>query len=161
MPTTTNKPSKKPASKTYGKKADLALDLWIKLARSFSTFNRRTGESIASFGLTMPQFAVVECLGHLGELTIGELCEKNLVSGGNMTVVVDNLAKEGLVTRVRDTEDRRVVRAKLTLKGDKLFQKTFPPHAKYIADLASVLTASEQTELARLLRKLGLALKAE
>ena len=146
-------------TKKYGKKADLALSMWVKLARSFATFNKRAGEHIRSFGLTEPQFGALECLGHLGPMTIGELCKKQLVSGGNMTVVVDNLEKSGLVERVPSKEDRRAILVRLTSKGKKLFDEIFLQHAKYITKIASALTESEQEEIGQLLKKLGLALR--
>ena len=146
-------------TKRYGKNADLALSLWVKLARAYSTFCKLTIKQISTFGLTEPQFGVLECLGHLGPLTLGELSKKQLVSGGNITCVVDNLEKEGFVERVPSKEDRRAIVAQLTPKGKKLFDNIFLQHAKYITKISSVLKEREQQELSRLLKKLGLALK--
>jgi MarR family 2-MHQ and catechol resistance regulon transcriptional repressor len=147
-------------TKKYGKKTTLALDLWVKLARAFNTFNKQADDHIRTAGLTMPQFAVLECLGHLGAMPIGELCKKMLVSGGNMTVVLDNLQKDGLIERIRSTDDRRSTLVRLTAKGQKRFQTFFPTHAAVIAQTASPLTEREQTELARLLKKLGLGIQS-
>jgi MarR family 2-MHQ and catechol resistance regulon transcriptional repressor len=146
-------------TKKYGKKADLALSMWVKLARAFATFSKKSSENIRTFGLTEAQFGALECLGHLGAMTIGELCKKQLVSGGNMTVVVDNLEKVGLVERTKSKQDRRTILVRLTTKGKKLFDEIFAGHAHHIATLASVLAEDEQRELGRLLRKLGLALR--
>jgi MarR family 2-MHQ and catechol resistance regulon transcriptional repressor len=142
----------------YGKKADIALSMWVKLARSASTFGRLTDEHIRTFGLTTPQFGVLEVLGHLGPLTLGELSKKLLVSGGNITCVIDNLEKEGLVERLPSKLDRRAIVAQLTDKGEKLFAETFQKHAEYVATLAAVLTEEEQETVSILLKKLGLAL---
>jgi MarR family 2-MHQ and catechol resistance regulon transcriptional repressor len=143
----------------YGKKTDLALRTWVKLARAFSTFNKATVDHIRTYGLTQGQFGALECLGHLGSMTIGELCRKQLVSGGNMTVVVDNLEKDALVERVRSRTDRRVVVVQLTTKGQRLFREVFPSHAAFVEKTASVLTDEEQEELSRLLKKLGIGLR--
>ncbi len=142
--------------KKYGKKIDLALNLWVKLSRAFAVINKKAMEDIKKYGLTGPQFSVLECLGHLGRLSIGELTRKQLVSAGNMTVVVDNLEKEALVERLREPGNRRVVKVQLTLKGAKKFDDIFSNHAKYITHLMSVLTEKEQSELAKLLKTLGL-----
>ena len=139
----------------YGKKADRALALWVKLARAFSVFNHRTAEHIRTFGLTQAQFGALECLGHKGPLTLGELCRKQLVSGGNMTVVVDNLEREKLVERLRSKEDRRAIVVRLTPKGKELFDRIFRGHAEYVATLSSVLSEGEQARLSSLLKKLG------
>ena len=144
-------------SRHYGAKADRALALWVKLARAFAVFNHRTSEHIRSFGLTQAQFGALECIGHRGPLTLGALCRKRLVSGGNMTVVVDNLERDGLVERVRSTQDRRTIVVRLTPKGKALFVRIFRPHAEYVASLTEALTGSEQLRLSFLLKKLGRA----
>ena len=147
-------------TRKYGKKTDLALSLWVKLARAHATFGKRSLADIRAYGLTQPQFGVVESLGHLGEITLGELSRKTLSSGGNMTVVVDNLEKEGLVQRRHCTEDRRVIYVELTPKGKKLFNAIFLRHARCIAGLAAVLTEQEQEHLGGLLKKLGTGVAA-
>lgn len=144
---------------SYSAAENQALDLWVKLARSFNVFNRGALEHIRSCELTQSQFAVVECLGHKGEMTLGELSGKMLMSCGNITVVVDNLEKDGLVTRSRSSQDRRVIHVRLTSEGESLFQRIFPEHAKRVAELAAVLSSEEQQQLALLLRKLGLGLQ--
>ena len=139
----------------YGEKANLALDTWVKLARASSSFNKKSLENIRSFGLTQPQFGVIEALGHLGPMKIGVLCNKMLVSGGNMTLVLDNLEKIELIERVHSREDRRAILIQLTEKGHSLFTKVFSNHAEFIYSLMAVLTEKEQKELGKLLKKLG------
>jgi MarR family transcriptional regulator, 2-MHQ and catechol-resistance regulon repressor len=143
----------------YGKETDLALSMWVKLVRSQSVFAKKSLEDIRRYGLTEPQFGALECLGHLGPMTIGTLCSKQLVSGGNMTLVVDNLEKEGLVERVHSKEDRRTIIVQLTSKGHELFERIFVQHAERIKELASVLSIKEQEQLSILLKKLGFGLK--
>jgi MarR family 2-MHQ and catechol resistance regulon transcriptional repressor len=143
-------------TKIYGKKTDLALTTWVKLARAFSSFNKRSIESIRTFGLTQPQFAVIEIIGHLGPLKVGEICNKMLVSGGNMTLVLDNIEKLGFIERVHSLEDRRAILIRLTQKGKDLFDDVFKSHAEHVAKLMSVLSVEEQKTLGELLKKLGL-----
>ena len=142
-------------TKKYGKKIDLALTTWVKLARAFASFNKKSNENIRQFGLTQPQFAVIEVLGHLGPLKVGEICDKMLVSGGNMTLVLDNIEKLGLIERTHSKEDRRAINVQLTKAGRELFDKIFTNHAEYISKTMSVLTSEEQKTLGELLKKLG------
>ncbi len=146
-------------TKKYGKKADIALGMWVKLARATSFFGKATLKDITSYGLTPPQFGVLESLGHLGPMKISGMCAKQLVSGGNLTVVIDNLERDGLVERKPSKEDRRAITIQLTNKGQKLFKEIFTTHAKYVAKLASVLTEQEQEQLAALAKKLGLGIQ--
>lgn len=142
-------------NKRYGKKIDLALDTWVKLARAFASFNKKTTENIRSYGLTQSQFAVIEILGHLGPLKVGEICKKMLVTGGNMTLVLDNVEKLGYIERVHSKEDRRAIVVQLTKQGKDLFEEIFKSHAEYVTKLMSVLTQDEQKILGELLKKLG------
>ena len=145
--------------KKYGRSKAVALDTWIKLARAFTIVSRKSEESIRTFKLTSAQFAVIEALGHLGDMTVGKLCEKMLVTGGNMTLVLDNLEKQELVERVRNTKDRRALNITLTAKGRVLFDEIFVKHAEHIEKTMSVLTEEELKQLGTLLKKLGLGIK--
>ena len=129
--------------------------MWVKLARAFNTFSRLTAEDIRRYGLTQPQFGVLEVLGHKGAMTLGDLSHKTLSSGGNTTVVVHNMERDGLVERTVSEWDRRVHYVALTEKGRRVFRRIFPQHAQAVAEIAGVLTPAEQELLGGLLRKLG------
>ena len=146
----------------YGKNADLAMSLWVKLARASDTLAMLTAKDIDQSHLTPPQFGIIEMLGHLGPLKIGEMCSKKLTTGGNMTVVIDNLEKQGLVERMKDQDDRRAYIVRLTKKGDEKFHEMFPKHAMYVEQLVwSALNETEIQTLSELLRKLGCSLKTK
>lgn len=132
-----------------------ALRLWVSLARAYATFARALSSKVLEFGLTAPQFGVLEALYHLGPLPLGELADKLTVTGGNVTYVMDRLESHGLVRRERSDEDRRVIMAKLTPKGADLVAEVFPHHADLIVDMVSVLDVEEQEQMRYLLKKLG------
>ena len=133
-----------------------ALNAFIKLARAMNSLNANLSRHVADEGdITMSQFGVLEALLHLGSLSQGEIGHKLLLSGSNVTTVVDNLEKRGLVRRTRRTGDRRVVDVELTDSGRKLIARLFPAHARRITSLFSALTAKEQDQLGALCRTLG------
>jgi MarR family 2-MHQ and catechol resistance regulon transcriptional repressor len=132
-----------------------ALDVYVKLVRAADSVSARLGPQIAAAGLTGSQFGALEALLHLGPLYQKDLGEKLLKSSGNMTLVIDNLEKRGLVRRARDSEDRRFTTVHLTEEGRELITRAFPAHARAVAREMSVLTPAEQEELGRLCRKLG------
>jgi MarR family 2-MHQ and catechol resistance regulon transcriptional repressor len=80
---------------------------------------------------------------------------KLLRSDSNVTMVVDNLEKRGLVQRQRDPADRRAIIVFLTDAGRALIEQIFPPHVAAVVREMSVLTPEEQEMLGRLCRKLG------
>jgi MarR family transcriptional regulator, 2-MHQ and catechol-resistance regulon repressor len=132
-----------------------ALNAYINLVRASDSVASKLAVYIESEGVTTSQFAVLEALLHLGPMCQHELADKLLRSGGNMTLVVDNLQKQGWVKRVRLAKDRRMVQIQLTTKGRRLIARIFPEHAKMIAQVMSELTPAEQEELRRIARKLG------
>ncbi|MFA6455794.1 MAG: MarR family transcriptional regulator [Bacteroidota bacterium] len=146
----------------YGKNADLAISMWVKLARATDTMAMLTQKDIADYNITATQFGIIEMLGHLGPMKIGEMCSKKLTTGGNMTVVIDNLEKQGLVERIKDQSDRRAYNVRLTEKGNSKFTEMFPKHAHHVENLVwSALNEQEINTLSELLKKLGCSLKAK
>lgn len=111
---------------------------------------------MASAGLSTSQFAVLDALLHLGPLCQKELGEKILKTSGNMTMVIDNLEKGGLVIRERQIDDRRFVLVHLSDGGRALMVDLFPRHAAAISREMAILSPAEQDELGRLCKKLGL-----
>jgi MarR family 2-MHQ and catechol resistance regulon transcriptional repressor len=134
----------------------LALDAFIKFTRANSSLEARLLGRGSLDGLTLTQFGVLETLFHLGPLCQGELSQKLLKSTGNMTLVLDNLEKYGLVRRVRTLEDRRMVRVELTGQGRERIEQVLPQQIAVIVEEMSALTPEEQAELGRLAKKLGL-----
>lgn len=132
-----------------------ALDAYIKLVRAVDSVSSRVHRHLDTTKLTITQFGVLEVLFHLGPLYQRDLAEKLLKSGGNITLVIDNLEKRELVKRERQVEDRRCVKVCLTGKGQQLISQIFPSHVAAVVNEMSILTASEQEELDRLCRRLG------
>lgn len=116
---------------------------------------------ISNHGLTPGQFGIMETLYHKGPLCQKELAQKLLRSGGNITKVVDNLERDGLVVRVRDKNDRRYYRIELTLKGLKKIESLFPQVLENLMTRFSILTTEEQTQLAFFCKRLGLGDKVK
>jgi MarR family 2-MHQ and catechol resistance regulon transcriptional repressor len=148
-----------PAVRTWSEEQEQALRLWIALARCYITFSRAVACKVAEYDLTAPQFGVLEALHHLGPLSLGELAEKLLVTGGNVTYVMDRLESQGLVARERSGEDRRVIRAHLTSKGKATIEAVFPGHVEFLDSLAHALEPSEKDDLRELLKKLGKSMR--
>jgi MarR family 2-MHQ and catechol resistance regulon transcriptional repressor len=132
-----------------------ALDVYIKLERAAAAVSERINRHLSDHNLTISQFGVLESIYHLGPMHQNQLGDKILKSGGNMTLVIDNLSKRGLVTRERDANDRRCVNVQLTDDGRNLIAAIFPNHVATVTHEIGVLSAEEQAQLSTLLRKLG------
>lgn len=143
------------------KKEKTTLDAFIKLMRATESLNNRLNRHLAESDLTVSQFGVLEALLHLGPLNQKTLGEKLLKSGGNITLVIDNLEKCNFVKRQRNPEDRRAMLIHLTNKGEKFIKEFFPKHLQEIKKEFSVLSDKEKEELARICKKLGVQKEEE
>ena len=90
------------ATKYKGNKEEVAaLNAFININRAVESLGSRLAQNYVSSGLTSSQFGVLETLLHLGPLYQKEIANKLLVSGGNITMVIDNLERRQLVIRKR------------------------------------------------------------
>ncbi len=134
-----------------------ALDAYIKLMRCTAVLSSQLQRSLKAHGLTVSQLGVLEALHHLGPMCQRDVGRKLLLSGGNITTVVNNLERRGLVLRVRGQQDRRYVRLELTDEGEAFIAEVFPHHAARITELMAGLDAAQLQQLGDLARTLGRA----
>jgi len=139
----------------YGEENDLNLKTLIAFSRSFQSVRKRELETFKKGGLTLAQFGVLEVLYHKGDLRIADIIEGTLSTGGNMTVVIDNLEKEEYVSRRLDPNDGRARLICITEKGKKLISSIFPDHVENISKIFNNLSSDEKHILIELLKKLG------
>ena len=145
-----------------GTRAELrTLDTFIKLTRCTNSVLGRLAERNTIGDLTWSQFAVLEALYHLGPMTQGEVSAKVLKSGSNITTVIDNLERDGLVRRERDAQDRRVIHVHLTDDGSRKIAAVLPVHVAALAEEFSILSPKEQQMLGELCKKLGKGRKSK
>jgi DNA-binding MarR family transcriptional regulator len=85
---------------------------------------------------------------------MGELSRRMLVTGGNVTGIVDQLESSGLLVRTEDPADRRAYRVKLTKEGRRLFAQMAAQHETWIVTLFSGIPKREQRALTESLSRL-------
>ncbi|MBN2279292.1 MAG: winged helix-turn-helix transcriptional regulator [Candidatus Marinimicrobia bacterium] len=141
--------------KEYSETSQLNLRSLVIFSRASQTVHRQEVQTIRASGLTVSQFGVLEALYHKGPLRISVVMEKILSTGGNMTVVINNLLKNGLIAKYSDPQDSRANIVELTPAGKGMMEKYFPDHVKNIDGIFSVLSEEEKKEMIRLLKKLA------
>ncbi len=136
----------------YGEKHEVNLKTVIALNRATNHLNRRAAAVFRRHGLTLMQFAVLEILYHRGALAVGEITRRILATGGNMTVVLKNLMKEGLITRCASFSDNRVAIVSLTARGAAKMEQLFPEYLEDLDDFLNCLPDAEKRALTTTLR---------
>jgi DNA-binding MarR family transcriptional regulator len=135
-----------------------------RLGRATAYGDAQINEGLAEFGLTRPSWDVLASLRRSGEpyrLSPTALYRGLMRSSGAMTHRLARLEQAGLIRRVADPSDSRGRLVELTPKGLSLVDRVAPLHLENERRLLSPLGASEQRELAALLRKLLASLERE
>ena len=132
-----------------------ALRLWLRLLTCTQLLERHMRNLLRMrFATTLPRFDLMSRLERYpGGLKMKELSHHLMVSGGNVTGIVDQLAKEKLVERLPEPGDRRALRVRLTRAGYEVFGKMARAHEEWIISVLSGLSRKEHAELFRLLAK--------
>jgi MarR family 2-MHQ and catechol resistance regulon transcriptional repressor len=132
-----------------------ALRLWVIMSRAHAAIAEHAADDVSRHGLTLAEFAILEALYHRGNMLLGEVQRRILVSSGGITFLVDRLTAKGLVERRSCPSDRRARYAALTPKGEALVADIFPAHAATLTRAMSGLSMAELAEAADLMRTLG------
>ena len=133
-----------------------ALRIWLRLLTCTQLIERRVRSGLREeFGTTLPRFDLMAQLErHREGLKMNELSRLLMVTGGNITAIVDQLEKEGQVERLDDSADRRAFRIRLTRSGEKGFTEMARAHEHWVVELLAGLSSRERDELLKLLAKL-------
>lgn len=131
--------------------------VWVVLARAYESMAKYVEQRVATEGLGLSDFEVLELLLHKGSMTMSSIGEKVLLANASMTSVIDRLDGRGFVARKNDDKDRRVRIVDLTDKGRAFIKELYPRHVNDLETVFQVLTQRERAQLRALLKKVGVA----
>jgi DNA-binding MarR family transcriptional regulator len=120
------------------------------------TESRRLTKQLArEVELTGPQLTVLKMLEGLGDLSLSELSERIRAQNSTVTGIIDRMERDDLVVRARSTEDRRVVKIKLTDKGARIARAIAVEPMEVFRGALGSLTPGETRDLLRILTKIA------
>ena len=130
-----------------------SLRLWLRLLSCTTRVEDKIRQKLReSFDITLPRFDLMAQLErHPDGLSMGELSRRMMVTGGNITTIVDQLEKEKLVLREVGANDRRSFTVKLTQAGKDAFTDMAIAHEAWVADMFEGLSVDQQSQLYTLL----------
>ena len=133
-----------------------ALRLWLRLLTCTNLIEAAVRADLRrDFDVTLPRFDLMaQLFRHPDGLKMGELSQRLMVTGGNVTGIADQLTREGLVAREPDPADRRAWRISLTPSGRKVFARMAEQHEGWVVGLLEGLADQERADLYRLLGRL-------
>lgn len=116
-------------------------------------------EILNSYTITPPQFVALQWLFEHGDMTIGDLSNKMYLAFSTTTDLVDRMEKNELVVRIREEQDRRVVRIKLLQEGERIIEEVIKKRQEYLENVLSDFSEEEVGQLSFLLEKLHTNMK--
>ena len=121
-----------------------------------STESRRITKELARRAdLTGPQLTVLKMLEGVGDLSLSDLSDRIRAQNSTVTGIIDRMEREGLVVRTRSTEDRRVVRIRLTEKGSKIAREIAVEPMEVFHSALENLSPGEMRDLLKILTKIA------
>lgn len=126
-----------------------------KELRYISGIIKQQGRKILSnYSITPPQFVALQWLFEHGDMTIGDLSNKMYLAFSTTTDLVDRMENNKLVKRVRDEQDRRVVRIHLLDEGERIIEEVIDKRRKYLGSVLDDFSEEEITEFLGLMARL-------
>lgn len=122
------------------------LRLWLRMmALQKLVVNQLRRRLRVSFGISLARFDLMSQLDHnRNGMRIGELSDRLMVTTGNITGLVDELVRAGLVRRMADPTSRRASLVRLTPKGQRHFTAAAKAHEIWIAEFFSSLSRNDK-----------------
>ncbi len=137
----------------HAAKAAEPVEAYRALLRTSMRLRRETRKLLNLYGLTGAQYGLLIRVPPEG-ITLTQLAETAWADPGNTSGVIDRLAREGWVKRVRSEEDRRVVNVMLSDRGKALLMELTPRYTEVVSRLMGVLSQDEIQRLKELLMRL-------
>jgi len=119
---------------------------WIAVARACHLVQQELARRLKTLDLKTPHLDVLVNLVRTPGISQHDLARKLFVGRSNMTMLLPQLEKRGLVERRPDADDRRVLRLHLTPQGETLAGEAIAIQAGIVNDIMS-LSSDEECEL--------------
>jgi len=137
------------------KSENLVLRLWFLMHRDYRLLVRCEDQIYGEYGLTMEQYSVLAAIKYIGgPARPTEIAQWLGRSANAVSMIVDRMVKVGLVRRVRDRRDRRVVNVSITSKGENALKLATPAGWEFIQKIVSPLSSEDRHTFERLLETL-------
>jgi len=131
----------------------LEAEVFLNLMRTADALSRGVEEILKLAGLSHTQYNVLRILRGAGEqgLCCREVADRMITRDPDITRLLDRLERRGLLTRGRDSNDRRVITVRITTAGQKLLSNLDGPLSKHNRNLLSHMDEGDLRKLLELL----------
>jgi DNA-binding MarR family transcriptional regulator len=132
----------------------MPIEEWASLYTAYALMHKECDRALLVRKITVPQASVIGLLGRAGRpLSITTLGRMLTQESQSATSLVDRMCGAGLVERVKDPLDRRVVLVRLAPKGQQMFETLRSTAPAFSDEMFSVLSTEDRATLKDLLDK--------
>jgi MarR family transcriptional regulator, organic hydroperoxide resistance regulator len=128
---------------------------WIAVAKVHLLVEKAMMAGLAPLGLKLPHYDILANVYRFPDLTQQDLANRLLVGRSNLSMLLPELEKRGLVERIADNQDKRVRRLRLTGEGRALTTQALGVQVTVIEDMMLALSADECEQLGSYMRRVG------
>ncbi len=144
-----------------GSEKDITDDVLIAIRRVIRAVDLHSRKLSQSYGLTGPQALVLKEISAKKNISAGEVAKQVSLSQATITDIVKRLEQRGLVTRVRDLQDRRKTMLEITKEGKALIKAAPPLLQEQFTERFAQLQDWEQALLLSSLQRVACLMDAE
>lgn len=127
---------------------------WVAVLRAEKAVVRLLSRELAPLGLKIAQLDLLMNVHRHPGASQQELARRLLVGRSNITMLLPQLEKDGLVVREPDPEDKRAFRLSMTQKGEELLQRALQVYTGIIDRVMAQSSAAECDQMGELMRRI-------
>mgnify|MGYP000047096295 CR=1 FL=1 len=136
-------------------------DVLVTLRRIIRATDLQSKRVVKACGLTIPQIMLLRSIHLLGDVTVKKLSDDVSLSQATVTTILNRLEERKFVERVRSSQDKRIVHARLTDAGIAILATTPPLMHENFIETFHDLQAWEQTQILSSLQRVAVMMDAE
>jgi DNA-binding MarR family transcriptional regulator len=135
---------------------NLSVTLWRMVYNTYTRFKNGMDRILMEYGLTMEQYLVLVTIKyHDAPIRIVDIARWLERSTNSVSMLVDRMVKAGLLRRVRDRSDRRVVNVFLTSKAENALKPANPVVWEFMQQGMSPLSYKDKQAFASLFKMIN------
>lgn len=127
---------------------------WVAVGRACQLMSQSLARALAHLDLKPPHLDILVNLYRFEGITQQELARKLLVGRSNMSMLLPQMEKRGLIERRDDSRDKRVLRLSLTTRGRQLAEEAMAIQTDLIERVLSVAPMEDCAAIAGTMEKI-------
>lgn len=108
-------------------------------------------------GYTVRQLYYIELINNYKDISISEIAKKLEIKKSTVSIAINQLIEQGLITKIQSTKDKRIYFLQLTPKGNEIMKIHMKVHKDAIKQILKILNNEEVDNLIEIVNKLILS----